>query len=143
MAKRPKNLLPAIVTRDNILEAYLKARRGKRHRPDVLAFENDFEREIENLRRQLESVKLAVGDYHFFKIYDPKERLICAAPFRERVLHHALMNVCEPVFERFLIDQSYACRKGKGRLAAIAYAKASHETGPVKAGKKQKTMRRV
>jgi hypothetical protein len=63
-----------------------------------------------------------VGDYHYFKVQDPKERLICAATFRERVLHHALMTVCEPVLERAAVFDSYACRKGKGRVRAVARA---------------------
>ena len=53
------------------------------------------------------------GSFH-----DPKERTICAAPFRERVMHHALMNVCEPVLKRAAVFDSYACRKGKGQLAS-------------------------
>jgi hypothetical protein len=63
-----------------------------------------------------------VGDYHTFTIHDPKERTICAASFRERVLHHALMNVCEPVLERAAIFDSYACRKGRGQQVAVRRA---------------------
>ena len=59
-------------------------------------------------------VDYPVGRYHRFVIYDPKERVIHAARFSERVLHHALMTVCEPLFERWLIDDTYACRRGKG-----------------------------
>ena len=55
-----------------------------------------------------------MGDYHQFTIFDPKERLITAPCFRERVLHHAIMNVCEPVFERWLIADTFACRRGQG-----------------------------
>ena len=65
--------------------------------------------------------RVRVGDYHYFTIHDPKERTICAAHFRERVLHHAVMNVCEPVLERAAVFDSYACRKGKGQLAANFY----------------------
>lgn len=62
------------------------------------------------------------GHYHQFTIYDPKVRVISAAPFCERVMHHAIMNVLEPVFENHLMFHSYACRKGKGIQAAILYA---------------------
>ena len=55
-------------------------------------------------------------------VFDPKERTICAAPFRDRVAHHAIMNVAEPHFESYQIDDSYACRRGKGLDAAIARA---------------------
>jgi len=64
----------------------------------------------------------AGGGYHYFTVHDPKERTICAARFRERVLHHALMNVCEPVLERAAVFDSYACRRGKGQLAAVRRA---------------------
>ncbi len=63
------------------------------------------------------------GDYHFFTVHDPKERVICAASFPERVLHHAIMNVCEPVLERYAIHDSYACRAGKGMHAAVLRAR--------------------
>ena len=63
-----------------------------------------------------------VGRFHQFVIRDPKERIITAPCFPERVLHHALMNVCEEVFERWLITDSYACRAGRGRIAALSRA---------------------
>lgn len=69
---------------------------------------------------------VSVGDYHYFKVFDPKERSICAAAFNERVLHHALMNVCHPIFERAQIFDSYASRIGKGTYAALD--RASHFT---------------
>jgi len=65
---------------------------------------------------------LIVGDYNFFTIFEPKERLICAASFPERVLHHAIINICHPVFERYQVFHSYATRKGKGQYAAISFA---------------------
>ena len=66
---------------------------------------------------------VTVGEYHYFRIYDPKERLICAASFRERVLHHAVMNVCDTCFEQPLITDAYACRKGMGVHSCIERAK--------------------
>ena len=63
-----------------------------------------------------------VGQYQRFVVHDPKERVIYAASFPERVLHHALMNVCEPFFERWLIHDTYACRRGKGQWAAVRRA---------------------
>lgn len=66
-----------------------------------------------------------VGEYEYFYIEDPKLRLICAASFRERVLHHAIMNVCHPCFERNLIETTYATRPQKGIYKAIDRAKAA------------------
>lgn len=63
------------------------------------------------------------SNFHQFVIHDPKQRIITAPCFRERVVHHALMRVCEPVFERWLIDDTYACRVGRGRVAAVRRAK--------------------
>ena len=75
------------------------------------------------LRQQLLSGEVEVGDYSYFKIYDPKEREICASAFREQVLHHALMNICHQYFERYQIYDSYASRPDKGVHAALHRAK--------------------
>lgn len=72
------------------------------------------------MAEELRSEEVSVGDYHYFTIHDPKERVICAASFRERVLHHAIINVCDDVFERYQIFDSFACRVGKGQTAALA-----------------------
>ena len=58
-------------------------------------------------------------------IFDPKEREIAIAPFRDRVVHHAIVNVLEPIYERHFIYDSYATRKGKGTRAAIKRAQSS------------------
>ena len=64
-----------------------------------------------------------VGNYRYFKVFEPKERQIRASAFSEQVLHHALMNVCHEYFERAQIADSYASRKGKGTYAALDRAK--------------------
>lgn len=73
--------------------------------------------------RELAEGTYEVGPYHQFTIFDPKERLITAPCFRDRVLHHAVTLVCEPVFERLLIADTFACRRGKGRIAAVERAR--------------------
>jgi RNA-directed DNA polymerase len=104
---------------ENLRLAFWKAAKGKRGKADCLAFRKRLEENLAALGAELLAGNVSVGDYHYFKVHDPKERLICAAAFRERVLHHALMNVCEPVLERAAVFDSYACRKGKGRLRAV------------------------
>ncbi len=104
---------------DNLYEAYLAARKGKRSHPEVAAFEFNLETELIELRRQLLSHTYQPGPYHSFFIHDPKRRLISAAPFRDRVVHHALCNVIEPIFERRFIGDSYANRAGKGTHRAL------------------------
>jgi retron-type reverse transcriptase len=122
--KRAGQLLKAVASPDNLRLAFWKAAKGKRAKADCRAFQQRLDGNLDDLRGDLLAGTVRVGDYHYFTIHDPKERIICAASFRERVLHHALMNVCEPVLERAAVFDSYACRRGKGRLAAVTRAQA-------------------
>lgn len=81
-----------------------------------------LEPELFQLQRELESGAYRPGPYHSFTIREPKERQIAAAPFRDRVVHHSICSVLEPVFERRYIHDSYACRKDKGSHRAIQRA---------------------
>ena len=108
--------MPKIADAENLRLAFWKAAKGKRGKADCRSFQARLDENLATLGAELLAGEVPVGDYHYFKVHDPKERLICAATFRERVLHHALMNVCEPVLERAVVFDSYACRKGKGRL---------------------------
>ncbi len=93
----------------------------------VQEFLKCFDQNISGLIYDLKSDDYCVGPYNRFTIYDPKERIIHAPDFRDRILHHAVLNQCEPVFERRLIYDTYACRKGKGQhkalLRAVKFAK--------------------
>ncbi len=120
--KRAGHLLEQIVDLDNLKRAFCQAARGKRNQAEVIAFSRDLESRLHEMAEGLRRGNVPLGDYHYFRIRDPKERLICAAAFAERVLHHAVMGPCEPVFERGLIHHTYACRKGKGQTAALAAA---------------------
>ncbi len=117
--KRVGNLWDRLVSFPNLLRAARKARKGKRSRFDVRAFEFDVERELLRIQDELLVGTHAFGPYHTFTVTEPKPRLISAAPYRDRVVHHALCNVLEPVFERSFIADSYACRTGKGTHAAV------------------------
>ena len=120
--KRVGQLLERIAEPENLRLAYWKAAKGKRGKPDCRAVGERLDWNLDRLRTELLSGDVCVGDYYYFTIHDPKKRTICAANFGERVLHHALMNHCEPILERAAIYDSYACRKGKGRVAAIVRA---------------------
>jgi len=120
--KRHGQLMPKIADADNLRLAFWKAAKGKRGKADCQTFQARLDENLATLGAELRAGEVPVGDYHYFKVRDPKERLICAATFRERVLHHAVMNVCEPVLERAAVFDSYACRKGKGRVRAVARA---------------------
>lgn len=110
--------LEAIASAGNLLLAAAKARRGKSRRPDVENWWLRRETEILRLREELLSGEYQPGAYRFFEIHDPKRRMIAAAPFRDRVVHHALCNFMAPVLERRFIARSYSCQVGKGTTAA-------------------------
>ena len=121
--KRENNLIEKIADPDNLRLAFWKARKAKEGKKEVAGFRQNLDANLLQLRNELLTGKITVGNYHYFTIYDPKERKICAASFRERVLHHALMNICHANFEKFQINSSYASRLGKGTYAAIEQAK--------------------
>jgi len=103
----------------NLWNAYKQASRGKRSQPTVAAFEYDLESNLIDLESELRSGRYQPGGYRNFLIQSPKRRLISAAPFRDRVVHHALMNIIAPHFERQFIHDSYANRVGKGTHRAL------------------------
>ncbi|PKO60370.1 MAG: RNA-dependent DNA polymerase, partial [Betaproteobacteria bacterium HGW-Betaproteobacteria-17] len=119
MSKRYYHLWPEVTAFANLLLAFRKARRGKRGRPAVAAFEYDLESNVLALQAELRDGSYRPGPYASFTIHEPKRRLISAAPFRDRVAHHALMNVIGPLFERQFIFDTYANRVGKGTHAAL------------------------
>jgi retron-type reverse transcriptase len=117
--KTYNHLFDRIVAFDNLLPAARKAQKSKRFKPATALFNFNLEKELLRLQRELLEKRYAHGGYHDFTIYDPKMRLISAAPYRDRVVHHALCNVIEPLFDRSFIFDTYACRKGKGTHAAV------------------------
>lgn len=121
--KRAGHLIEKIADTDNLYYAFWKARKGKDGEFEVEKFRRHLEGNIFRLQRQLLGGSVSTGNYYYFTIYDPKEREICAAPFSQRVLHHAIMNVCHPYFEKAQIYDSYATRPGKGTYAALDRAK--------------------
>ncbi len=106
-----------------MLKAAHRAAAGKRSRSDVAKFLLNLEGNVLELRRELIDESYAPGPYRSFLVRDPKPRLISAAPFRDRVVHHALTQVLEPIFERRFSNDSFACRTGFGTHAAIAQAR--------------------
>jgi RNA-directed DNA polymerase len=104
---------------ENLLLAYRKTSKGKRGHANVAAFEHRLEDHLLQLQMELQARTYRPGPYASFYIHEPKRRLISAAPFRDRVVHHALCNLIEPVFERSFIFDSYANRIGKGTHRAL------------------------
>jgi retron-type reverse transcriptase len=119
MAKTYRNLYPEVASFGNLFEAWHKARKGKRGQAEVATFEFHLETNLLRLEAELRDRSYRPGSYRSFYIHEPKRRLISAAPFRDRVVHHALCNVIEPICERRFIRDSYANRIGKGTHRAL------------------------
>jgi RNA-directed DNA polymerase len=117
--KRHGNLWPQVVAFENLLQAARQAQCSKRFRDNVLAFNYHLEPELFRLQRELATQTYQPGAYRSFEIHDPKPRLISAAPYRDRVVHHALCNVIVPLLERRLIGHTYANRTGYGTHRAL------------------------
>lgn len=120
--KRTGNLIEEIAKKDNLYLAYYKASKGKLFSKQVHDYSKSLHENINNLQNQILSGNVIIGNYTYFTIKDPKVRTICAADFSERVLHHAIMNICHPFFEQKLIFDSYATRIDKGIYVAIEKA---------------------
>jgi RNA-directed DNA polymerase len=114
--------LAAILDWPNLLTAFRRARKGKRGRPEVAAFEWNLEAELIRLQQELASRTYRPGKYRSFYIHEPKRRLISAAPFRDRVVHHALCQWMAPIFEPRFVAESFANRIGKGTHRALDLA---------------------
>lgn len=106
----------------NLQEALLRTMRGKRGSAGAGEFLANHPAGLEAVAERLRRGDGPLGNFREFTIHDPKKRRISAPCFPDRVLHHAMINVCEPVFERWLISQTYACRPGRGLRAAIREA---------------------
>ncbi len=109
----------SLCTWDNLWLAYRKAAKGKRGGLPAATFEHQVADKLVQLQDDLRQKTYRPGDYHHFFIHEPKRRKISAAPFRDRVVHHALCSLIEPVFDACFIADSYANRAGKGTHAAV------------------------
>ena len=119
--KTYKNLYTKFNSFENLLLAYKKAYKATKT-AQSFKFMFNLENEILNLQQDLLRLTYKPQAYHYFTIYEPKEREISVACFRDRVVHHALVNVLEPIYEKLFIDKSFATRKNKGTHAAIKQA---------------------
>ena len=113
------DLFEQVISFQNLYNAYILARRAKRYRYTVLKFSENLEKNLCALRTDLLHGTYIHGGYREFIVTDSKKRTIQAAPFRDRVLHHALCSVIEPLFEKTFMYNSYACRVSKGTHRAV------------------------
>lgn len=131
MGRRSTVRLEDVAALDNLAAAFWRAARGKRRRPDVAAFAARLDAELAALQAEILAGRVPVGTMRVFRIRDPKPRTIHAPCFRERVLHHALMAHVGPVLERSLVADTFACRPGRGTLAAVRRAQELSRRHPV------------
>ncbi len=119
MAKTYNNLFEKICSFENLHLAYLKARKCKRYNNEILEFSYNLEKNLFKLQEGLLNQTYKHGGYREFIVCDSKKREIKAAPFSDRVIHHAVCNIIEPIFDKGFIYDSYACRNEKGTHRAI------------------------
>lgn len=118
--KRLGNLYDKIIDIDNLKLADEKARKGKLKSYGVIKHDKNRDENILKLQRMLIENKYTTSDYHIFKIYEPKEREIYQLPYYpDRIVHHAIMNILEPIWVKIFIKNTYSCIKGKGIHAAV------------------------
>lgn len=118
MAKTLKDIWQRIISFENLVAAWEEAKRGKRFHLPVLKFGSSVEENLFGIQGELLHRTWKPGPWREFFVSEPKMRLIQAPPFADRIVHHALVRVINPAFEKRFIHDSYACRKGRGTLAA-------------------------
>ena len=118
-AAKSKTLFDELSSWENLYRAARKTRRGKRRYSAAARFELERERELLRVQEELRSRRYRPGAYRSFYVKEPKRRLISAAPYRDRVVHHALINVIGPLFEKNFVSDSYANRVGRGTHRAV------------------------
>ncbi|RDY70336.1 RNA-dependent DNA polymerase [Halobacillus trueperi] len=131
--KRYSNLFSQVIDYENLYEAYINAKKGKRFRGEVLEFTNNLEENLIQLQNELIHKTYRVGRYREFHVFEPKKRLIMALPFRDRVVQWAIYKVLEPLFDMQFIRDSYACREGMGTQRAadrLQYWMRKKDRGP-------------
>ncbi len=120
--RREGGLWERLVSWPNLRAAARLAAAGRRTRASTLVFWDRLEEGLADLRSDLLARTYRPGPYREFWVREPKPRWISAAPFRDRVVHHALCRVIEPIFDRSMVAHTYACRAGKGTHRAILRA---------------------
>ena len=113
--KRVNNIYEKIISVDNLILANIKARKGKGSQYGIKVFDKSPEKNIDELHKMLIEKKYKTSEYTTFKIFEPKERLVFRLPyFPDRITHHAVMNVLEPIFTKLFTADTYSCIKGRG-----------------------------
>jgi retron-type reverse transcriptase len=121
MPKSFNNLWERIIDFENLFHAYKAACKGKRYRWESLKFKKNLEENLIILQNELIWGAYQPEPYRQFTVYEPKMRLISVPTFRDRVVHHALCQVIEPIFENRFVNECFTCRVGRGTHAAMRH----------------------
>ena len=118
--KTYSDIFKSIIFPENLFSAWEEFKKRKQKKPDVQRFEFDLERNLFQLHRDLEDKTYRHGAYEGFYVNDPKQRRIYKATVRDRILHHAVFSVINPMFEPTFISTSFSCRVGYGTHRGVA-----------------------
>ncbi|MPM91887.1 hypothetical protein SDC9_139021 [bioreactor metagenome] len=121
--KRIGYLYDKICSLDNLILAYQKARKGKAKQYGVKLFEKDVNGNLIQIQQELLNLTYRTPEYKTYTVYDPKEREISCLPFSDRVVHHAIMNILEPIWTSIFIRNTYSCIKGRGIHGVLRHLK--------------------
>lgn len=119
MSAKAKHLIEDIADWNNLMAAHRLCKRGKGRNQEVAQFDADLWTHLGAIQNELLWGMYQVGDYRHFRVFDPKRRDIAAAPYRDRVVMQAVCRVCEPLWVRAMIDDTYACVRGRGPYEAV------------------------
>lgn len=129
MGKKHKRLYEQIICEDNLQKAFIRASDGKKSSRGFLIFNEFAQSKLVKLNQELTNKTWLPQPYRVFTIYEPKKRLIGAPLFQDRIVHHALCAVIEPIFDKSFLPYSFACRLGKGTHAGVKFIQAQMRTG--------------
>lgn len=122
MVKTYGHLWEQISSFENLYLAFMAARNKKTEKPEVMRFQASLEENLISMQNELLWKTWEPKPWRIFQVYEPKKRTVHAPAFRDRVIHHALVRVINPLFDRKMIDQSFACRTERGTHKAVALA---------------------
>src|ERR1035437_7699652 len=128
--KRVGFLFEKAFTMENMHQAYIDASKNKQGKRSCFQFSRRLGRNLERLYLALHNGSYRPQPYYTFMVYEPKPRQIFAPSFSDLVVQHAIYRIIYPIFNKTFIDQSFACRKGKGTHAAADYAQAAMQASP-------------
>ena len=116
---KTENTIPPSIELEDIFKAYYECRKSKRRTVNALAYELNFEKELVRLWKDINNNTYRIGRSIAFIVKEPVQREVFAADFKDRIVHHLIIDKINDLFEESFIQDSYSCRAGKGTLYGI------------------------